>query len=594
MANAVVDPAVDDDTIAQQHAPDESDYGSDLDDATLDELFSQPLSPPQGGPPPGINTEDVEEPVIPQRDESELQSDILRLPRADVEALLATLGHATALVQGALDQPVHALDGIAEARLGSPGSGKVRYSKSGDIVSPTEHVGETPIKRESSPIEQPDTNDTRSPIERFRKHRALTVTDLVTPAWCELQYRYSLTKYGRIKRTPAMKQGSKIHKQIEEETQIEVPVSTTTKEDRFGVNLWNIIQGLRALRATGLTRELSVYGVVDGDVVVGKIDAVSYACPDEKFEADMLAMQEAAKNGGSKIKKETLPADQRTMTDYLRGSQEQDTILNSQAAWSGTPARRRSARTIYLSDVKTRGSRTVPSGKMLKSTQMQLMLYRRFLNDLAANEVEASRIFDLYKLDANANFSDDFLASMAKLQPSSPTPSQSAFAGFEVDDANDEMMPSADHDVSGYDPLDEILSHNTLSSLWSHMIAEFRLTIPISSSSSCISPLLTAEFRDASSGSLIGRRSFAYDADVLEEYVKSEMSWWRGEREAQGVQDIEEAGYKCRSCKFADICTWRIDLDEKHGQKGKLRRSTITPSATTQSQGSPVAKASRA
>ncbi|KAF2213496.1 hypothetical protein CERZMDRAFT_39160, partial [Cercospora zeae-maydis SCOH1-5] len=429
---------------------------------------------------------------------------------------------------------------------------------------------------------QPDANDTRSPIERFRKHRALTVTDLVTPAWCELQYWYSLTKYGKIKRTPAMKQGSKIHKQIEEETQIEVPVSTTTKEDRFGVNLWNMIQGLRALRATGLTRELSVYGIVDGDVVVGKIDAVSYTCPDEKFEAEMLEMQERAKNGGSKLKKETLPADQRTMTDFFRG----------QAAWSGTPAPRRPARTIYLSDVKTRGSRTVPSGKMLKSTQMQLMLYRRFLNELAANEVEAHRIFDLYNLDAHANFSDDFLASMAKLHPGfSPPPSQSGFAALEVDDANDEMLPSTSQNASEHDPLDEILSHNTLSSLWSHMIAELRLTIPVSPTSSCISPLLTAEFRSAATGSLIGRRSFAYDAEVLAEYVKSEMAWWRGEREAQGVQDIEEAGYKCRICKFADICTWRMELAEKHGQKGKLRRSTIMDTAATaQSQGSPVAK----
>ncbi|KAM3414057.1 Exonuclease V, chloroplastic [Cercospora zeina] len=573
MANAVVDPAVDDDTIVQ-HARDESDYGSDLDDATLDELFSQPLSPFEGRAPPAVDTEDAAEPVIPQRDESQIQADVLRLPRADVEALLASLGQATALVQGALDQPAQS---ELQARLGSAGSGMVRHSKSGDIISPSE----TPIKRESSPIEQPDANDTRSPIERFRKHRPLTVTDLVTPAWCELQYWYSITKYGKIKRTPAMKQGSKIHKQIEEETQVEVPVSTTTKEDRFGVNLWNMIQGLRALRATGLTRELSVYGIVDGDVVVGKIDAVSCTCPDEKFEAEMLEMHEAAKNGSSKVKKETLPADQRTMTDFFRGSQEQDTILNSQA-------------TIYLSDVKTRGSRTVPSGKMLKSTQMQLMLYRRFLNDLAANEVEAHRIFDLYNLDAHANFSDDFLASMAKLHPGfSPPASQSGFATLEVDDANDEMLPSTSRNASEHDPLDEILSHNTLSSLWSHMIAELRLTIPVSPTSSCISPLLTAEFRNASNGSLIGRRSFAYDAEVLGEYVKSEMAWWRGEREAQGVQDIEEAGYKCRICKFADICTWRMELDEKHGQKGRLRSSTVTATgvmAAVQSQGGAVAK----
>ena len=35
---------------------------------------------------------------------------------------------------------------------------------------------------------------------------------------------------------------------------------------------------------TGLTRELEVMGVVDGEVIIGIIDELSYACPDEELE----------------------------------------------------------------------------------------------------------------------------------------------------------------------------------------------------------------------------------------------------------------------------------------------------------------------
>lgn len=431
-------------------------------------------------------------------------------------------------------------------------------------------TGGTPIKRETSPVESPIVNDTRTPRERFRKQRPLTVTDLVTPAWCELKYWYSLTTHGRIKRTPAMKQGSKIHKKLEQQTQVEVRVEVETKEDQMGLRLWNIIQGLRGLRATGLTRELEVFSVVDGDVVVGVIDALSYTCPDDKLEAELLEMQETAKSGS---KNEELPADQRMMTDFFASSQER-AIFNSQAAWGGTPRRPQPARTIYLTDVKTRGVNSLPSGKRMQSTQMQLMLYRRLLNELAANQVEAQSVFDRYGMNPNVRFSDTFIANMADIDFSS---SSQQPGGIEVDDENDEMTFSSSTPVDA--AMDEVTTYNTLSLLWSHMINEFQRTIPpphaagmgtsTSTGTSCISPLLTAEFRAKSTGALIGRRSFVYDAEALDTYVLSELAWWRGERAAQGV-DIEEASYKCGSCEFATECSWRRDLDEKSGQKGKL------------------------
>ena len=115
------------------------------------------------------------------------------------------------------------------------------------------------MEAEDNAQEEPDT---RSPLERFRRppKKPLSVTDLISPAWCELQYYYTLSKHGKKKRTPAMKQGTKIHKALEDEVHRMEPVTILTKEDGWGLRIWNVIQGLRTLKETGCTRELEIWG----------------------------------------------------------------------------------------------------------------------------------------------------------------------------------------------------------------------------------------------------------------------------------------------------------------------------------------------
>jgi hypothetical protein len=140
--------------------------------------------------------------------------------------------------------------------------------------------------------------DPRSPLERFRSapRKPLSVTDLVSPAWCELQYFYVLrSKYGRKRRTPAMKQGSAVHRVLQDAEQRSVPVRTHSREERWALRVWNVLQGLRALRETGHTRELELWGVIDGVVVNGVVDELSYECP---AGADELEALEGAGGGG--------------------------------------------------------------------------------------------------------------------------------------------------------------------------------------------------------------------------------------------------------------------------------------------------------
>lgn len=86
-----------------------------------------------------------------------------------------------------------------------------------------------------------------------------------------------------------MKKGSTIHKTLEDEVHTTVPVEITTKEDAMALRIWNIIQGLRSLREFGMTRELEIWGLVDGELVNGVIDQLSYECPDPELEATAAA-----------------------------------------------------------------------------------------------------------------------------------------------------------------------------------------------------------------------------------------------------------------------------------------------------------------
>jgi exonuclease V len=385
------------------------------------------------------------------------------------------------------------------------------------------------------------------------------VTDLVSPAWCEQQYWYSLTRFGRVRRTKAMKQGSSVHKVLEEQVHKEVKIDVQTREDMFGLRIWNVIQGLRTLRATGMTREMEVWGVLNGEVVNGIIDEINMFCPDEEAEKAMLQKEEAAKDGAHKSK--PLEAGQKTLAGFFKDSQNAN-ILEDHFR-SAPTSHDETASTFYLSDVKTRQSKSLPpNGSASKPVYMQLMLYRRLFASLAANETEADKVFERYNLDSHAIFSDTFIAEISQLDFSF---SESASS---YDDEGQNLFKGSQ------DPVSDLLAHNSLSSLWSFMIAEFARTIPIPippspNVRSSISKLVVAEYRSGGTGEIIGKKAFVHDDVVLDAYANDEIRWWRGERATKGV-DVEDAS-KCRICEFAEGCSWRVEKLEEAKKKARLR-----------------------
>lgn len=389
-----------------------------------------------------------------------------------------------------------------------------------------------------------DVPDTRSPLERFRTapKKPLSVTDLVSPAWCELQYWYSLTKHGRKKRTPAMKQGSAVHKVLEEQVYTSVPVDVQTREDTWGLKIWNIIQGLRTLRTTGMTRELEMWGVLDGQIVNGVCDELSYTCTDPELEARLQKADE----------KDLPPANQSTISDFFGGGPTGSAPQKTHA--------QKADRQVYITDVKTRVSATVPNGPSLRPTMVQLMIYRKLLADLADGSVNASVIFERFKLKPDDHFSDSFISQLAGLE-----------LNLREDSTEDTYAPVE----SIEDAVDELLAHNSLNQLWQLMVREFQRTFTHGVGS--ISRVLRAEFRSQKDGGVLGARAFAYDDQALRSYLADEMKWWRGEREAQGV-DVAEA-FKCRSCEFAESCSWRIAKFDEATRNSRARTAAGRKSA---------------
>ncbi|KAL9019361.1 MAG: hypothetical protein Q9185_003347 [Variospora sp. 1 TL-2023] len=428
-------------------------------------------------------------------------------------------------------------DGSDPANVESPESrtGRSRQERSVSV--------EAPVDIPPGPIEL-EVPDLRSPLERFRTKpkKPLSVTDLISPSWCELQYWFTLTKHGRKRRTPAMKQGSAVHKTLEEEVHRTVPVIITTKEDAWGLRIWNVIQGLRTLRETGMTRELEVWGILDGLVVNGVIDELSHTCPDPELEATERDPTDAPP---------TLPADQKSITDFLSPNHSRTlTQVNFGAPDQSPPEPPEPSSNVYITDIKTRATRSVPKAASFRPTLMQLMLYNRLLSTMAAGGIDTGILFSRYDLRADEPFTDAFIAQMSGMFSS------------------DSVSPSSSSSSSEADTLSLLLAHNSLNSLWSLLTHELRLTFPLGATS--VGRVLKAEYRHASDGQIMGSKTLRMDDALLDAYMAEGLRWWRGERHAVGVC-LEEA-YKCGSCEFADDCGWRKGKIEEAREKARLGR----------------------
>ncbi|KAK5065021.1 hypothetical protein LTR84_000856 [Exophiala bonariae] len=450
-------------------------------------------------------------------------------------------------------------------------------------------------------------NDTRSPLERFRRppKKPFSVTDLTSPAWCELQYFYTISsKTGRKKPTSAMKKGTKVHKVLEEEVHVTVPVTITKKEDSWGLRLWNIIHGLKTLRETGRTREFEVWGTVGGELVNGVIDELSYDCPDPKLEEQSL------KSMGKQDNEPPMPGYQASIREYLILSEHREqgqsiadalTMKTTRDVQPSNNAAR--DRRIYITDVKTRGVSSLPSGSSIRPTIVQLHLYHHLLENFAQGNFPLEHLSSRFNFDVNETFSDSFIAQIGNLnQEAFDLVNSSNENDMEVDLTEDNFVASTQESI------DIILQHNNISSLWQYMLSQLQETFMVRSTASStyasqntssnpqseheppsatpqsvtllddppqstlptlLSPLLTAQYlssrlmssTDPSKPQIIGSKSVIFNPSFLRSYLYDTLAFWRGEREPKGV--VLSDAWKCRVCEFRDGCAWVKEQDQR-------------------------------
>lgn len=426
-----------------------------------------------------------------------------------------------------------------------------------------------------------------------------------------------------------MKLGSSIHRTFEDELYTTVPVEVTTKEDAWALRIWNVIQGLRMLRDFGITREMEVWGVVDGQVVNGVIDQLSYECPDPELEAtaaDYYASVEAERNA--------VPEYQMSLSDYLLSPAGGGRKLSDFSMESSTLHERENEHgleespdenqkrpvdnipRVYLTDIKTRGTRSVPTVKSssFRPTSLQLQLYYHMLNRLiTSDDVTMEVLASRYRLNPHRPFTDAFVSEVGGLNDQFfDASSSSQFDPDYVptpDDAHGIFQRnSPSSSSSSLDSTSLLLEHNNLADLWQFMKQQLRLTFltsspspsspqpdvnenePLSPSPSIpaesqpqtlksypttLSPILTAKFVSSappastsspdaspsrtSKSRVLGSRSFLFDPATLTSHLSDQMEWWRGYRRPRGVEIMD--AWKCRICEFNEECEWRREKE---------------------------------
>ncbi|KAH7031475.1 exonuclease V a 5' deoxyribonuclease-domain-containing protein [Microdochium trichocladiopsis] len=385
--------------------------------------------------------------------------------------------------------------------------------------------------------ENPEQLAARSPLERFRSfpRKPLTVTDLSSGAWCELQYAYVLTRLpgGRKTRTAAMRGGSAVHQKLEDQVHTAVRVSVARKEEAFALRMWNVIQGLRTLRDTGMTREFEVWGTIDGQLVNGAIDELSFACPVDEVEP--------------------LTGDARSPAPVDRSGKKQTPI----SKYLGSHHRQ-----VYLLDAKTRGSTKLPTGAALRPTKIQLFLYHRMLCEMAAGKLDLPAVMARYGLEAEVRFSDTFMAQIGSLHDDIFDDADSDSDGSEAPEDRQDARPSLDATPALAPPLSiatDFIKYRCLSQLVPLLLEEISLTFPQGASN--VADLLCVQYRHREDGRVVGSTTFMADTGALDNYIAKNMQWWHGRREPEGVP-IEET-YKCGYCEFAETCQWRMDKEKE-------------------------------
>ncbi|KAJ3721826.1 exonuclease V [Lentinula raphanica] len=271
-----------------------------------------------------------------------------------------------------------------------------------------------------------------TPLQQFRKSQILSVTDLVSPAWCEVQFDYGLrqqrhrklqyrppsfvTEHGKeivVDQVIAAKSDT-VHKELEREIRPEeIKVKTQTEEERWGLRIINMIDCVDSLLLLGCAREIPVFGFVEGTIVLGVIDEITYsaASPTMQSHEKKRGMQSSPTTPQKlkRIRRSPSPSQSR-ITSFMSPTITPiaETPVPDHPSSSNTLS---TSFSLHLIDTKTRRKNSLPREEDTWSSKLQLMLYHRMLAKLMSTQApfDFSLLWNLLDLDDTLPFSDSFL-----------------------------------------------------------------------------------------------------------------------------------------------------------------------------------------
>ena len=274
---------------------------------------------------------------------------------------------------------------------------------------------------------------------------------------------------------------------------------------------------------------------------------MSYTRPDQKGES------KAAK---------LIPENQQSIEAFLiqhAGGNDLATAMNATVnATASVSKDHTDKKIIYLTDIKTRSARSIPDTSSTLPTEFEIFIYDYFVEQLVRGNLPLQAAAERYGLDVMATFSDAFIAEVGSLNEGYQDALSSQTSPGGRQDADDILLSQ--------DSIDMLTSHSCLASLWELMLSYYQQVFVVSwpnlseSPELRLSPILTATYLSSDTSDLIGHKTFNFDQDILDAYLKSGMQWWRGERPAKGV-DLTEVNRKCRWCDFRDECEWLQEHD---------------------------------
>ncbi len=117
-----------------------------------------------------------------------------------------------------------------------------------------------------------------------------------------MEYNY---RYGR-KITAQIKEGRAIHEELENETNVPIILQPRNYPDALYRDLYRSYMALLSLKENGRTREVSIYGSINGYTVVGKIDEL------QSKDGEITILEDKTKQS------DTIPSESQSLTHKVQ------------------------------------------------------------------------------------------------------------------------------------------------------------------------------------------------------------------------------------------------------------------------------------